>query len=527
MPHLLLSQGDRPLLTHMLRPGRTVIGRSDRSDIALPSNALSRTHCTVEQRPEGWLLTDRSRHGITVNNIAAERYWLEDGDVVKLGEYHMAFRETAVINEFATETLNRKPRPHEEIVEVGVDGIAAVYVVLRILRGPQAGSTHVLKRDRTSIGGKGSQFELNASLPKNAFYVRVVRGRALVEPGAAAVFLAGSRVRQVVPALFGEQIRCGEHAMVVESQTLQESVEQPTFGDMVGASPVMRKLFGVLSRIAGHDAPALIVGPSGTGKELTARGLHDTGLRAGGPFIAVNCAGIPHTLFESELFGHEKGAFTGASERRDGAFHRAHGGTLFLDELGELALDAQAKLLRVLESGEVRRVGGGTPEYPDVRIVAATNRDLTSMIVSGSFREDLYFRLAVLSVSLPPLSERVGDIPLIADALLRRNHPDAVLTPGARTALSAYNWPGNIRELRNVLTRAYVLAGPRIDAADLSFNPLVFDRAPARPTARTPLGREQIEAALARVNGNRTKAAAQLGLPRSSLLYRMRKLGLM
>ncbi len=263
-------------------------------------------------------------------------------------------------------------------------------------------------------------------------------------------------------------------------------------------------------------------GESGTGKELAARGLHDSALPEG-PFVAVNCAALTESLVESELFGHEKGAFTGATQRQEGAFQRADGGTLFLDEVGELPLETQAKLLRALESGEVRRVGGSTPEFPDVRVVAATNRDLHREVEAGKFRADLFFRLAVLTVRMPPLREHSEDIGLIARELLRRSHPDAVLDPATIPALEAYAWPGNVRELRNVLTRAYVLHGKHIRASNLEYHPWAFDgEARAAPVADAP-ERARVEQALAAASGNRSQAARILGIPRSSLLYKMKR----
>ena len=291
----------------------------------------------------------------------------------------------------------------------------------------------------------------------------------------------------------------------------------------------MRTLFGMLSRMAQHDAPVLIIGESGTGKELAARGLHESSPRYEGPFVPINCAAINDNLFESQLFGHEKGSFTGATERQDGAFQQANHGTLFLDEIGELKLDLQAKLLRVLESGEVKRVGGSKPEFPDVRLIAATNRDLTAMVREGSFREDLYFRLSVLPIRTPPLRERPEDIEMLAHTLLARNHPGTALSKDGLEALKSYEWPGNVRELRNVLTRAFVLGGPLIRASDIVFNPWAFEAEPRDPG---PLEtgeqeKERIEAALKRAGNNKTKAASQLGIPRSTLLYKMRRHGLM
>jgi DNA-binding NtrC family response regulator len=290
----------------------------------------------------------------------------------------------------------------------------------------------------------------------------------------------------------------------------------------------MQRLFGVLARVAAHDAPVLITGESGTGKELAARAIHDEGGRGEGPFVALNCAALPDAIIESELFGHEKGAFTGAVARQDGAFQRADKGTLFLDEIGEMRVELQAKLLRALECGEVRRVGGQRAEFPDVRVVAATHRNLPAMVRAGQFREDLWFRLAVLTVRMPSLKDRRADIPAIARALLQRNHPGARLAEAAAAQLATWEWPGNVRELRNVLTRAYVMGGPVIEPSFLEFHPWAFDDAgPALAVGVSEDDeRRSLNELMARHGGNRSRAAEALGIPRTSLLYKLRKHGL-
>jgi two-component system response regulator HydG len=363
-----------------------------------------------------------------------------------------------------------------------------------------------------------------------------------------------------VPLHPGEDLRLGATELRVEWIDRREELRAESFGELVGVSESMCTAFGLLRRMAAHHAPVLLIGESGTGKELAARAVHDASPRAGRPFVALNCGAITATLFESELFGHERGAFTGANERRDGAFHRADGGTLFLDEVGELPDEAQAKLLRVLESGEVRRVGGATPSFPDVRIVAATNRNLAEEARAGRFRADLYFRLAVLAVRIPPLRERAEDIGPIAAAIAKRLHPQLRVTPDALDALRRWPWPGNARELRNVLTRAWVLGAapteggsrPRavehlLDARHLVFNPLEPQGspppAPTTPGASAdtaiqphpvPAGggtldaaeREVVLAALRRTRGNRTHAARELGIARSSLLCKLKRWGI-
>jgi two-component system response regulator HydG len=336
------------------------------------------------------------------------------------------------------------------------------------------------------------------------------------------------RVRDIFPLHPGEEVRIGNTEFTVAWDVREDAPLADKFGEMVGASDAMRRVFGVLRRVAAHHAPVLLIGESGTGKELAARGIHDASPRAGRPFVALNCGAITPALFESELFGHEKGSFTGANERREGAFQRADGGTLFLDEVGELPEEAQSKLLRALESGEVRRVGGAEPQFPDVRVVAATNRGLAEDARAGTFRSDLYFRLAVLAVRLPSLRERREDIPLLAETIAKRIDPELTLTPDAIEALKAYAWPGNAREMRNVLTRALVLYGRKVDAASLVFNPLEREApaSAARVSSLDEAERDVVVEALRRANGNRSQAARLLGIARSSLLYKLNRWGI-
>jgi transcriptional regulator with GAF, ATPase, and Fis domain len=242
---------------------------------------------------------------------------------------------------------------------------------------------------------------------------------------------------------------------------------------MIGRSAKMRELYELLARVAPSDVPVLVVGETGTGKELVARALHEHGPRRAKPFLAENCAAVPANLLESELFGHKRGSFTGAVADRMGRFVAADGGTLFLDEIGDMPLAMQAKLLRVLQDGEVRAVGANASVKVDVRVVAATNRDLKEMCARGTFREDLYFRLAVVVVAVPPLREREGDVRLLAAAFLGRyagemQRPGARLGDEALTALERWRWPGNVRELQNELQRALALSDGVIGVDALS-----------------------------------------------------------
>jgi DNA-binding NtrC family response regulator len=313
-----------------------------------------------------------------------------------------------------------------------------------------------------------------------------------------------------------------------------------TLGDMTGQSPAMRRIFSLIEQVAPSRAAVLITGESGTGKELVARSMHSMSPRAGGPFVALNCAAMPETLIESELFGHEKGAFTGAVERRAGCFELAQNGTLLLDEIGDMPLSTQAKLLRVLEDSRVRRLGGRNELFVDVRVVASTNKVLPDAIRRNEFREDLFYRLNVFEITLPPLRDRLEDIPFLAQALLldlNRKHRTQVpdISAEAMALLAAHQWPGNVRELRNAIERAVILAG------DTSILPqhlpaTLYPRVPAPPSHTgnqiiIPLGSSLAEAereiliqTLRFAKGNKSRTAEILGVSFKTIFSRLKEL---
>jgi two-component system response regulator HydG len=315
------------------------------------------------------------------------------------------------------------------------------------------------------------------------------------------------------------------------------------FCGMVGRSPVMQELFNMIRRLAPHVRTALVTGETGTGKELVARALHTVGPRRDRRFIAFNCSAVVETLFESELFGHARGAFTGAVDAKAGLFETADGGTLFLDEVGELPLAVQAKLLRVIEYGEVQRVGATEGRRVDVRAIAATNRRLVEDVAAGRFRQDLYYRLNVVEIELPPLRERRDDIPYLTAAFVmefaaRFRKEVGGLSPGAERLLHNAPWPGNIRELRNVLERACMLTEGRILSEREVLAALGTGyRSPVKPeevASQVPgpsgpvrkLDREALERALQQVGGNRSAAARLLGVSRRAFYRRLEMFGL-
>ena len=319
-----------------------------------------------------------------------------------------------------------------------------------------------------------------------------------------------------------------------EVQRLRRAVAPPGFGTLIGESPQMAELYGVLGKVAESAAPVLITGESGTGKELVARAIHDAGARAAGPFVAVNCAAMPAQLLESELFGHEKGAFTDARAAKPGLFSAADGGTIFLDEIGELPLEVQPKLLRALQERAVRPVGATAEVAFDARVIAATNRDLETMVEERAFREDLYFRINVLQVALPPLRSRGGDVLVLArhflDRIAARAQKRIVgFSPEAAQKLVAYGWPGNVRELENCIERAVALASfDQIAVGDLPEKVRAFRGSqlvlstddPTTLVTLEELERRYVARVLESVAGNKAAAARILGIERKTL-YRM------
>jgi DNA-binding NtrC family response regulator len=324
-------------------------------------------------------------------------------------------------------------------------------------------------------------------------------------------------------------------------RTHTELTKRLAYGSMLGESPPMQSLRQTIDKVAASDATVLITGESGTGKELVARALHFAGRRAGRAFMPVNCGALVGTLLDSELFGHVRGAFTGADTAKRGLFLAADGGTLFLDEIGELPIELQPKLLRALQEGEVKPVGGTSAIRVDARVIAATNRSLEQSVKGGTFREDLYYRLAVITIEVPALRQRPGDIPLLArhfaeQAALRAERGRLHLTDAAIAHLSTQPWPGNVRELENTIERSVILAsggGDQLDVADLAL-PFARTAAPAGLTTFTgdhvptldELERTHILKVLELCEGQKTKAASMLGINRTTLWKKLRQYGI-
>ncbi len=425
---------------------------------------------------------------------------------------------------------------------------------LRVESGPGAGRELVTSKQRIRIGNAlvpAGRADSGNDLPLDDR--KVARHQceiALTESGwlltdlgsPGGTFVEGKRVDRV-RLTAGARIRVGDSELLftpLEQEIVVEADRDGFFAGMVGRSLRMREIFGLLKKIAPTDAGILIGGETGTGKELVARAIHKESGRHG-EFVIIDCGSIPRNLIESELFGHEKGAFTGAVSSREGAFERAHGGTIFLDEIGELPLDMQPRLLRVLENREVRRVGGNHVIDVDCRIVAATNRDLAIEVQQGRFREDLFFRLSVINVVLPPLRERSEDILRIvrhqlAQPELVKRHGEKRLSAQAAAALQSHRWPGNVRELMNVVSHLVTFSdGPEIQLAHLpprlaglgGKQPAQFNAQLGFHEAKEQLldafERDYLTALLQRCEGNISRAARESGLHRKSIERLLKK----
>jgi two-component system response regulator AtoC len=406
---------------------------------------------------------------------------------------------------------------------------------------PLALVTDLKMPDKDGIALMDEVHALRPSLP-----VVLVTGHATVETAVAAM-KRGALHYLTKPLRYDELALVLRHAVAGERarrdlERLKGELERAAgFDEMVGGSPEMRQVFALVEQIAPTDATVLLRGETGTGKELVARAIHRRSPRRAKDFVAVNCSAVPRDLIESEFFGHEKGAFTGASARRVGRFEQADGSTLFLDEVGELDLGVQAKLLRALQEKEIVRVGGARPLAVDARVVAATNQDLETFVRDGRFREDLYYRLNVIPLRLPALRERPGDLPLLMEHFLRlfagryAKEPRPA-PPDLLAAARAYPWPGNVRELRNACERAVLMgwpavapilaSGPRADAslAALADVDLPFQDAKAQLVER--FEREYLTRLLLRHKGKIGEAARAAGMAERNLYDKMKQLGL-
>jgi len=576
---------------------RLVIGRGEGCTLQLSDAAVSRRHLVLDPDPSGglvvadvpgvnpvWAIADGNRVGLSAGaRIAPGESFTLGSTTIQVVAGPSAARGTLELD------VRTGPTPGDELAALAALGerLAACGSLQAVFRTATAWAVEALGCDRALVLSADGSDVLGAAAEgpapdlaisramlrrvlaeQRAFFVRdvsaepdlanrqsiVARGirGAMAAPVRDLVFYAewtgpkGPALpedRALLLLVCAAQLVAALGTSATERSQLRAATRAKgttPAARMVGTSAAMQRLQVFLERVAQHQATVLLFGESGTGKELAANLVHALSPRANGPFVAINCAAIPENLLESELFGHERGAFTGAVAQHDGVFARAHGGTLFLDEIGEMSLSTQASMLRVLETRRFCRVGGTQEIEVDVRVVAATHRDLRKMVAEGTFREDLFYRLSVIQTRLPPLRERVEDIPdlvryfaeQLGEAMGRRI---LSIAPEALEILQRYRWPGNIRELRNVVERALVLGdGPTLEADDLPPELAAAAPAGARATVQDrallvrPLAeieRDAILAALEATGGNKARAAALLGIDRTTLYRKLKDMG--
>ena len=535
---VLRYERDRRLIDVRDHP-EVVIGRSRGATYVVDDERVSRRHLRITFRESTLYAEDLgSRNGSKLNGRRIEgRVALQPGDVLAAGPVEVSVFSTSAATtvvsegELSTRLVAEVERAVRFKRPLGVVGVT--------LDGERHGRREAALRiasrlRRIDIAGEYATGEYLLVLPETT--------RAQAEALAATVAELAREVAGIGAAARAAAVPDdGNTADELIAATLgRVGPATPATSDtevLVAEDAVMRELFELARRAARSEVTVLLTGETGSGKEVVAAEIHRASARAAGPYVRINCASIPETLIESELFGHERGAFTGADKRRIGFVERAHGGTLLFDEIGELPVSMQAKLLRVLEERKVVRVGGTDEIAVDVRFIAATNRELEREVEKDAFRHDLFFRLSAMTLRVPPLRERPKDLPRLAELFAQRatqaaKRPPARFTDGFAQALLRYPWPGNVRELRNVIERAVILAS----SAELTVNELP-DRlavlAPLAPRAPSPMRdrlddveRRALADALREAGGNRTHAARRLGISRRALLYKLKKYNL-
>ena len=585
----VIVPGQTPKVYHLYKK-ITTLGKTGDNDIVLPDPLIADTHAHLHFDGKHHVVYALSRHTpIHINGRKKKKHRLKEGDIVRIGgiEIQFSFEDQPVEEDEGAPTMV-EVNPYKKLLEFSqellrdydidellehlmdkvieitnadkgflilMEGETPVVKVARNLRKEniadaisQLSDSIVAKvvqtRQPIIISDALSHEEFSSSLSVMNLKLSSVMCVPLLDRGSlmGIIYVGNDRVVDLfeeksleILTIFAAQasllIRNALllNELKLDNKSLAERLDSIMFGEIIGACPAMQEVYRKVEKIAGTDISVLITGETGTGKELIAREIHRRSNRASGPFVTINCGAIPENLLESELFGHVKGAFTGAVATKPGRFQQANGGTLFLDEIGELPLSLQVKLLRALQEHVVTKVGDTKPEKVDIRIVAATNRDLEKEIAEGRFREDLYYRLNVVTIFLPPLRERGEDVVLIAKYLLDKyvrelGSKAKGFSPNAIVAMKKFEWPGNIRQLENHIKKAVVLSDKALlSPEDLGLSPEVLSPIVPLAQAKEEFARRYINEVLARNNGNRTKTARDLGVDPRTIFRHLEK----
>jgi DNA-binding NtrC family response regulator len=533
MIELVFLRDGKPCMRQKVADTSVTIGRDDDNHIQLTDEDISRKHLKIEWKEGKYVLTDFSSNGTLLNSQPIKTSEINAGDTLTIGQW-------------TVNVLNSEPAPDQTTVSTGRaqtsvlnfdverKALASQRIVLNIISADGKSRRTSLRQTETTFGTTD-----NCGVTVNDEYVsrrhcRLTHknGRIiLTDMGSTnGTYFDGIRIDHVsLPSEGSFQMgkTTIEYKLDRFAETIRPSIDS-SLGPMIGNCEAMREVFALIERVASSDATVLVTGESGTGKDLVARLLHGLSHRSAKPFISVNCGSIPSSIIESQLFGHERGSFTGAVERMSGLIEQANGGTLFLDEIGEMPLELQTRLLHVIEQKKIRRLGGKEDIAVDFRLVAATNRQLQRLVANGRFREDLFYRLFVVPIHLPALRERGDDVNLLAQNFAKELSPSGMkitLEEKAVSKFASHKWPGNVRELKNVIQRAILFAsGGAIKAADISFASIEIE-APGEHNLETK-ERNSILNALKANDGNQTKAAEILGIARTTLSTKVLKYGI-
>jgi DNA-binding NtrC family response regulator len=546
MSRLLVSLGSLPLLSFRVPDHSVRLGRDPANDIILSLPEAADFHAEITRQGLGAFIRSSNGEAVLVNGRATDGAPLSERDVITLGGYRLQWLTDEGAPQAPAGADSQRPASHITSPLLESEEPPSGPVTRLVVTGGRDSGLTVMFDGPGLIVGRAPDSDLvlcdatvswrHLSLERAPEGIRV---RDLASRNGT--FLDGRRIESAIAAA-GSSIRTGRTHLVLLGPAAAEEQEalaadSPATGlaELVGRSPAIQKVYGRIREAAASRVPVLLLGETGTGKELAARAIHAIGSRARGPFVPVNCAAVAHELIEDELFGHVRGAYTGATGERRGVFETAHGGTVFLDEIGELPLDLQPKLLRVIEDGQVPRLGGGG-KSSDFRILAASNRDLGREVAAGRFRRDLYYRLAVCEIRMPPLSERLEDLGALTHVFLRsaEQHtgvPGANATrfdEGAFTPLREHTWPGNVRELRNLILRAVTRRPGEVVDRALMEELLAEGAVPegGSPRSLEAIQLEAVRNALRDCDGNRRAAARRLGIAESTLYEKIRRHGL-
>lgn len=528
----------KSLFSYPVQGTKLTVGRSSDCDVVLNDPTISRKHFTLYYLDHQYFVKALDKNMLQVQGQELQSMRLSDQNKFSISSWDVIFHEENLEDEQAETLVASLNQSHSEIASrISGSEVCSSEFILKINQSGKELGQKLIEKEISTVGSQGRNeivIEDERIRGKHLKLVKSDLGLELVDLTGRKGLSCDGKFANSFYLQSNQEVQFLDYSFLCE-EVLQNTetaiVELDQFYGLIGQSAQMKKLYSMIARLGISDAPVIILGESGSGKELVAQAIHKASPRKSRRFVSVNCGAISKELIESELFGHEKGAFTGAQAKREGLFEYAQDGTLFLDEIGELPLDLQPKLLRVLENHTYKRVGGNQDLPSRCRIVAATHRDLAQMVREGKFREDLFFRLFVLPIFIPALRDRVEDIPVLATFFMKefsKNGQRKTLSEKALLRLKQEKWPGNVRELKNLLQRSFVLSAKSdLDPDDLEFVEHITQRpvdALEALSAKTidEMEREMMISALKRHSGNKQRAAEELGIPRSTFFKKVK-----